>query len=112
LTQDWLFNTLIDLGFKQSEAIIYVFLTLNGPQKTKDLALIAKMDKSRVYAVLKKLQKEGIVEIKQKRPFQFLAIPFERLLDLKIQVNLNEAKNIEDKKSDILKQWRKSVSNR
>jgi sugar-specific transcriptional regulator TrmB len=106
MTQEWMFKTLIDLGFKQKDAEVYVFLALNGPQGVKEIADSTKTYKRKVYRILKKLQSNEIVRTTFDLPTKFSVVAFNKLLDLLISDNEEEANRIEEKKDEILTLWR------
>ena len=102
-------KTLINLGFRQRDAEVYVFLALNGTHKASDLAKANGVCKQEVYRALKKLQNQEIVSGTQEVPAQFSALPFDKLLDLLKKANLKEAKRIEQNKDSLLALWDSTV---
>jgi sugar-specific transcriptional regulator TrmB len=109
LTQEWILKTLINHGFRQRDAEVYVFLTLNGTHKASEIAKANKLYKQQVYQVLKKLQNQKIVSRTQKVPAHFSALPFDKLLDLLKKANLQEANRIEKNKESLLTLWDSTV---
>jgi sugar-specific transcriptional regulator TrmB len=109
MTQEWMVKTLIDLGFKEKDAEVYVFLAFNGPKGVRDIADSMKTYKRKVYRILKKLQNNEIVHATFDLPAQFSVVSFDKLLDLLISDTLEEANCIEEKKGEILALWRSSV---
>jgi sugar-specific transcriptional regulator TrmB len=109
LTQEWILKTLINLGFRQRDAEVYVFLALNGTHKASDLAKANGLYKQEVYRALKKLQNQEIVSRTQEAPAHFSALPFDKLLDLLKKANLQEAKRIEQNKDSLLALWDSAV---
>ena len=106
MTQEWMFKTLIDLGFKQKDAEVYVFLALNGPQGVKVIADSTKTYKRKVYRILRKLQTNEIVRATGDLPALFSVVPFNKLLDLLKSDSDAEANRMEAKKDEILALWR------
>jgi sugar-specific transcriptional regulator TrmB len=102
-------KTLVNHGFGQRDAEVYVFLALNGAHKASDIAEAIKTYKRQVYRTLRKLQNQKIVSRPQDLPAHFTALPFDKLLDLLIKANLQEAKRIEQNKDDILALWNSYV---
>ena len=49
MTQEWLFKTLVNLGIKQSDAEVYIFLSEMGPQKGKVIADALKLPKNQLF---------------------------------------------------------------
>jgi len=109
LTQEWILKTLINLGFRQCDAEVYVFLALNGTHKASDLAKANRACNQQVYRALKKLQNQKIVSRTQGVTAHFSALPFDKLLDLLKKANLQEAKRIEQNKDSFLALWDSTV---
>ena len=105
LTQELMLKTLANLGFKQQDDQVYVYLALNGPKKAKAIATAIKTHRNQVYRILKKLQNKQIVNATTEFPAVFSTIPFDKLLDLLAKANLEEVRRIEQEKDDILKLW-------
>ncbi len=110
LDQEWMLKILLDLGFKQQDAEVYVFLAINGSQRAKDIAGALKTYKSHVYRILKKLQDREIVNATPNPPTQFSAVSFDKVLDLLVQANMEEANRIEEKKDEILALWKSNIN--
>jgi sugar-specific transcriptional regulator TrmB len=62
-----------------------------------------------LYRQLKRLQHNGMVEHSKTNPTEFLAIPFDRLLDKLIRTQLKEAQRMELEKDALLNQWYDTV---
>jgi sugar-specific transcriptional regulator TrmB len=105
LTQECVLKALTSLGFKQTDAEVYVSLTENGRQKAREIAETLKTQRRQVYRSLKTLQAKGIVKASTEHPTQFSAIPFEKILDTLIKANAEEAERLEQEKEKILTRW-------
>jgi len=81
LTQEWMVKTLVSSGFGQLDAEIYAFLALNGSQKASVIAKAIRTYKRQVYRGLEKLKKRIVSGTENPRA-HFVAIPFDKLLDL------------------------------
>ena len=102
-------QTLVNLGFKEHEAEVYVLLALNGPKSAKDITGALGSCKRKVYRTVAKLQKIGIAEATANIPAGFSVVPFDEVLDKFIASNLTQAKNIEANKDKILSLWSQRV---
>lgn len=102
-------KTLVDLGFKQQDAQVYVYLALNGPKKAKDIVTALKTYKRQVYRSLRKLQNKEIVNATPELPASFSVISLDKLLELLAKASLEEARRIEREKDGILRLWKSSV---
>jgi sugar-specific transcriptional regulator TrmB len=109
MTIEWMRNTLKNIGFKQNEAAVYIFLALNGSQKVKSIVEALKIHKHQVYRILKKLEDTGIVNPSNNRPAYFSAISFDKLLDKLKDANLKEAANIEAEKDKTITFWESNL---
>ncbi len=109
LAQEWMLKTLTSIGFKQTDAEVYVSLTENGRQKAREIAEALKTQRRQVYRSLKTLQAKGIVKASTEHPTQFSAIPFENVLDALIKANVEEAKQLEQEKMKILTRWQTMI---
>jgi len=105
-------KTLTTLGFTETDAQVYVFLTTEGPKQARDIAEALRIYKQKLYRGLKKLQKKGLVSANQEHPAQFSAVAFDEILELLIKIHLKEAQRIEQEKDEILNQWRSIINKR
>ncbi len=105
MSQDKALKTLESLGFTQLDARVFVFLAKKGPQKAGDVAKCLKIPKQSIYFIIKNLQRDGIVTSTVERPARFSAVPFERVLDLFVNAKMEEAKQIQRNRDDILSDW-------
>jgi sugar-specific transcriptional regulator TrmB len=106
LTQEWMIKTLINLGFGQRNAEVYAFLAVNGSQKASVIAKAIRMHERQVYRTLKKLEKQKIVSGTENSIAYFVALQFDKLLDLLVKVNLQEARQMEQNKDNLVALWR------
>ena len=106
LSQEKALKTLESLGFTQLDAKVYVFLAKKGPQKAGDLAKCLKIPKQSIYFIIRNLQSEGIVTSTVERPARFSAVSFEKVLDLFVNAKMEEAKQIQRNRDEILLDWK------
>jgi sugar-specific transcriptional regulator TrmB len=99
-------KTLLDFGFKQQEAEVYIFLALNGPKKAKDIVNSLKTGKRQVYRILKKLQSKEIVNATLSAPVKFSAVSIEKVLDLFMESAIEQAKVLQASRKELLSTWR------
>jgi sugar-specific transcriptional regulator TrmB len=81
-------------------------LAKRGSRRGKDLCNSLKITKQQLYPCLKNLQKKGVVNASCNRPALFYALPFEKVLDLIIEVNKEKAKALQASKKELLSSWR------
>ena len=105
MSQEKALKTLESLGFTQLDARVYVFLAKKGPKKAGDVAKCLKIPKQSIYFIIRNLQRDGIVTSTVERPARFSAVPFERVLDLFVNAKMEEAKQIQRNRDEILSDW-------
>jgi sugar-specific transcriptional regulator TrmB len=109
LSKEWMLKTLESLGLKHPDAEVYVHLVQNDPQKARDIAEALETYKRQLYRSLKSLQRKGLVSASQERPARFSAVAFDKVLDLFIIENREEAQRIEENKEQLLSMWRSKI---
>jgi len=97
-------------GFKRSDAKIYVYLAKKGPHNARDICDEMNLPKQQVYPCLEKLQNRGIVAATLQHPAIFRALPFERVLEMYAHSKMDEAKNAQQNKGELLKLWQSLIS--
>jgi sugar-specific transcriptional regulator TrmB len=105
LSQERVLKTIIDIGFSQADAQVYLFLSRKGPQKGRAISKALNMNKQQLYPCLKNLQNKGIVNATIEFPARFSAVPFEKVLDLFIRAKMEEAQRIQQSRERILSDW-------
>ena len=96
---------LVDFGFDQIDAQVYVYLAKKGMQKASDICKTLKLEKQQTYPSLKRLQSKGIVSSTLEHPARFSASPFEQVLDLLIKAKIDETQQLQKSKNEILANW-------
>jgi sugar-specific transcriptional regulator TrmB len=109
LSKEWMLKTLENLGLKNLDAEVYVYLAQNCPQKARDLAEALETYKRQLYRSLRKLQRKGMVTASQDHPALFSAVSFNKILDQFIKTNREEAHRMEEDKEQILSMWRSKI---
>ena len=99
-------NVLKDFGLTNKEADVYIFLARHEVLTGGEIAKQTKIARSLVYRILKNLQAKGLVEPTLESPKRFMAVPFEKALDLIIKTRQEEALLVERAKKDLLEDWK------
>jgi sugar-specific transcriptional regulator TrmB/pimeloyl-ACP methyl ester carboxylesterase len=99
-------NVLLDYGLTSKEADIYIFLAKNVVLTGGEISKRIKIARSLVYRILKNLQTKGLVEPTLESPTRFVAVPFDKALDLIIKTKKQEALKVEREKQDLLADWK------
>jgi sugar-specific transcriptional regulator TrmB len=105
MCQEKTLKNLEELGFSKIEAQIYLLLGKKGPQRAKDIVKNLKINRQRLYEILKKLEKKGLINATLEHPTKFGAEPFEKVLDLFVKSKMEEALRIKEEKKTILEDW-------
>lgn len=74
------FKSLVSLGLSQTDARVYIFLALKGPEKAASIVKKLKISKQQIYRSLIHLQDNGIIVANHERKSSFSALPFEEAL--------------------------------
>jgi sugar-specific transcriptional regulator TrmB len=106
LSKEWMLRTLVNLGFTETDAQVYVFLTTEGPQKARDIAEALRIYKWQLYRVLKNLQSKGIINASAEYPARFSAVLFEKVLDFLIKAKMEQQQVLQESKEELLATWR------
>ncbi len=106
LGEETIKRVLRNLELTEKEAEVYVFLSKHGVLKCNEIAKGMKRHKAQIYRILKILQTKGLVESTLEAPARFMAVPFEKVLDLSIRVKRDEAAQMETTKNEILSYWK------
>lgn len=99
-------DVLRDFGLTRKEADVYVFLAKYEISTGGEIAKHTKIARSLVYRILKNLQAKGLVETTLDSPIRFVAVPFEKALDLIIKTKQEEVLLIEKTRRDLIENWR------
>lgn len=98
-------KVLLEYGLTNKETDVYILLTKNGILTGGEISKRSKIARSLVYRILKSLQGNGLVEPTLESPTRFVAIPFDRALDLIINEKKQEVLKIEREKQELLEDW-------
>ena len=107
MSEEIIREVLKNFGLTEKELEIYIFLAKNEPLRGRIIALNLKMQKAQVYRSLKGLQKKGVVQITIESPTRFVAVPFEKVIDLFIKTTHQQAAQIEIAKENLILNWQK-----
>ncbi len=100
---------LVNLGLREIDSEIYLFLAKEGPQKGRAIGDSLNLYKQNLYRSLKRLQERGIVSSTLERPASFSAVPFEKVLGFVIAVKKEQAIALQKRKDELLSTWRSTV---
>ena len=106
-----LIETLVELGFKLTDAQVYIFLAKKGPRRGKDLVNSLRITKQQLYPSLKNLKERRIVNSTHERPAVFSAVPIEQVLDALIKTRIEEIQRMIQNKEELLSRWQLEARN-
>ena len=70
-----------------------------------EIALALNLPEEKVDRSLKELQSISIVKASIENPLEFVAVPFEEVIDLFIEVKREQAKTMQQSREELLSQW-------
>jgi sugar-specific transcriptional regulator TrmB len=98
-------EALVSLGLSYAEARIYVFLEKNGSHNDLAISQALKLCAKELASSLKKLQNKKIVQASAQQSIKFSAVPFEKAIDLLIEVKKEQAQSLQERKIELLSSW-------
>ncbi len=103
-------KTLVSLGFTETDAQVYFYLTTEGLQKAADITEALKLHKQQLYRSLKRLFRKGIVKTTLERPSRFsVALSIEKTLDLLIETKKEQTLELQASREELLSSWRSMI---
>ena len=106
MSKERIIKALKGLGFSNIDIQVYIFLAIEGPHKVKKITVALNLQENKVYGSLKDLQSLEIVKASIEHPLEFIALPFEEVLDLFIEVKKEQAKTMKQSKEELLSTWK------
>ncbi|WP_456474590.1 TrmB family transcriptional regulator [Candidatus Pyrohabitans sp.] len=104
-------SMLMKLGLTGAEAEVYIRLLREDTVTAGELARLTRYSRTKVYEILEKLQREGLVESYPTRPIQFKALDPGSSIPLFVQHKHQELETAENILSrNLSKIWRKAPS--
>jgi len=100
-------DALASLGLSQTEARIYVFLEKSGSNENAEIARALKLHTKELVSSLRNLQDKKIVKVSAQQTVEFSAVPFEKAIDLLIEVKKEQAQSLQERKMRLLSIWQK-----
>jgi len=106
LSKERTINALKGLGLSTIDTQVYVLLAKDGPHKIKEIASALNLHERKIHRSLKDLQSISIVKASIEYPLEFMAVPFEEVINLIIEVKKEQAKTLRESKKELLSSWR------
>jgi len=106
LSKERITKALKGLGLSNIDTQVYIFLAKEGPQKMREIALALNLHWRKINRSLKELQSISIVKASIEYPLEFVALPFEEVIDIFIEVKREQAKIMQESREELLSTWR------
>jgi sugar-specific transcriptional regulator TrmB len=106
VSQERILKALTSLGLSEIEARIYVYLEKNGPKNSSAIIDALELSEEELLDGLKSLQTKNIVRASVRHCTKFLAEPFEKAIDLLIQLEKEQNKALRESKEKFLSNWK------
>lgn len=100
--KDKALTELLEWGFTEQEAKIYIFLLKAGPQKAREISQSMNVNKVQVYRNLRNLQNRAIVESTIETPAYFSANSIERVADSIVESKRADMMMLENSRQNLL----------
>lgn len=92
-------------GLSRSDSEIYLYLLVHGHKKAINIADTIGKPLGIVYFSLRQLRAKGIITVFRDRALFYCASPIEELLDKQSSLELENVKEIIQRKKKIVKKW-------
>jgi sugar-specific transcriptional regulator TrmB len=102
-------KAIMSLGLTETDAQVYIFLSLNGPHKVKDMTNKLSLYKEQLYHSLKNLRDKDVVKATTGYPALFSAIPFDEILDLLTEIKKEQAQALQEVREELLSSWKNMI---
>jgi HTH-type transcriptional regulator, sugar sensing transcriptional regulator len=98
-------EALVSLGLSRTEARIYVFLEKSGSHNDVNISQALKLCEKELIRSLKNLQDKRLVKASAQHAVEFSAVPFEKAINLLIEVKKEQAQSLQQRKMELLSSW-------
>jgi len=105
MNKETIIIALKNFGLGDKEIEVYLLLAKKGPLKGTEIAKQMKRSKGQIYRILKNLEKKGFLEVTLEYPKRFIAITFEKVLEILAKAKRDELARIEDSTKDLINDW-------
>jgi len=99
------------LDLSQIDIQVYIYLATKGPVKARNIINNLTINKRQIYRSLKRLQNKGITMRNNEFSSEFSVVPFEKLLDLLLELKKEEAKSLQTSKEELILDFRAEKKN-
>ena len=105
-----IFKALVSLDLSHIDAKVFMFLALMGPKKKLGIMNDLKISKQQISQSLVNLQNRGVIFTDLKNKNEFVALPFEKALELLIKTEKVKTQILQETKKPLLSDWKTSIA--
>jgi sugar-specific transcriptional regulator TrmB len=109
LSKERIIRALNGLGLTQDDILVYVLLAKTGSHAEREISEMLGFHVRQTLRSLKNLQEIEIVKAIGDYPLQYLAVPFEEVIDLFIEVKKEQAKTMQESREGLLSSWKETI---
>ena len=110
LSLERIFKALVSLNLSQVDAKVYMFLALMGPKKKLIIVNDLKINKQQISKSLVNLKNIGIIFKDLKDQNEFVALPFEKALELLIKTEKVKTQILQETKKTLFSDWKTLIT--
>jgi sugar-specific transcriptional regulator TrmB len=107
MAEEKVVNGLVIFGLTRDEAEMYLFLLRAGASSAGTVERRMRVNRMRIYRLLRSLQEKGLVEMSLGRPTEFTALPLEHLLNDHLEKQKHLVAILEKSMDEIIDQYKK-----
>lgn len=96
---------LVKFGLTPNEAKVYIYLAKYGHRRAVEIAKSIHIPRTETYHLLSSLQNKGLVTATFQHPIKFNAVPFDKALNILIDIEKDRLRTFERKEKDLLSLW-------
>lgn len=96
---------LVKFGLTPNEAKVYIYLAKYGHKRAVEIAKSIHIPRTETYHLLSSLQNKGLVTATFQHPIKFNAVPFDKALNILIDIEKERLRTFETKEKDLLRLW-------
>ena len=96
---------LVKFGLTPNEAKVYIYLAKYGHRRAVEIAKSIHIPRTETYHLLSSLQNKGLVTATFQHPIKFNAVPFDKALNILIDIEKDRLRTFERKEKDLLTLW-------
>jgi sugar-specific transcriptional regulator TrmB len=96
---------LVKFGLTPNEGKVYIYLAKYGHRRAVEIAKSIHIPRTETYHLLSSLQNKGLVTATFQHPIKFNAVPFDKALNILIEIEKDRLRTFERKEKDLLSLW-------